>query len=262
MSRSRRLAAKDSLGRRPRRTCDIWWRPTEQHATGRHRLGLGRGAAALPEGSRLADAALPPCRTPGAISHVPPGDDGGDKTATSHIPPGRCRTKISAHCRIAPRGCRRTVPPMARWIQHSDESGKRLFSHRRMVADLVRLLGDPWVDDLDLDRLERLPAEHVAGGLRVRRADLPWWAPFKLGAGRPAGAGVMFHIELQSSPDARMAERLLEYVVLLRGDLRRSGWTRRRRRGCRWRWRGPRRCSRRRTTRTCGGRSWHGAAAF
>ena len=113
---------------------------------------------------------------------------------------------------------------MARWIQHSDESGKRLFSHRRMVADLVRLLGDPWVGDLDLDRLERLPAEHVAGGLRVRRADLPWWAPFKPGAGRPAGTGVMFHIEFQSSPDARMAERLLEYVVLLRGDLRRSGW--------------------------------------
>ena len=113
---------------------------------------------------------------------------------------------------------------MARWIQHSDESGKRLFSHRRMVADLVRLLGDPWVGDLDLDRLERLPAEHVAGGLRVRRADMPWWAPFKPGAGRPAGAGVMFHIELQSSPEPRMAERLLEYVVLLRGDLRRSGW--------------------------------------
>ncbi len=113
---------------------------------------------------------------------------------------------------------------MARWIRHSDESGKRLFSHRRMVADLVRLLGDPWVGDLDLDRLERLPAEHVADGLRVRRADLPWWAPFKPGAGRPAGTGVMFHIEFQSSPDARMAERLLEYVVLLRGDLRRSGW--------------------------------------
>jgi len=84
---------------------------------------------------------------------------------------------------------------MARQTRHSDKSGKRLFSHRRLVADLVRLLGDPWVDDLDLDRLERLPAEHVAGGLRVRRADMPWWAPFKPGAGRPAGAGVMFHIE-------------------------------------------------------------------
>ena len=113
---------------------------------------------------------------------------------------------------------------MARQIRHSDKSGKRLFSHRRVVADLVRLLGDPWVGDLDLDRLERLPAEHVTDDLRARRADLPWWAPFKPGAGWPAGAGVMFHLEFQSSPDAQMVERLLEYVVLLRRDLHRSGW--------------------------------------
>ena len=113
---------------------------------------------------------------------------------------------------------------MARRIRHSDKSGKRLFSHRRVVADLVRLLGDPWVDDVDLDRLERLPAEHVTDDLRARRADLPWWAPFKPNAGWPAGAGAMFHVELQSSPDAQMAERLLEYVVLLRRDLHRSGW--------------------------------------
>ena len=128
---------------------------------------------------------------------------------------------------------------MARQIRHSDKSGKRLFSHRRVVADLVRLLGDPWVGDLDLDRLERLPAEHVTDDLRARRADLPWWAPFrspqpgsarglplasKERAGWPAGAGVMFHLEFQSSPDAQMVERLLEYVVLLRRDLHRSGW--------------------------------------
>ena len=143
---------------------------------------------------------------------------------------------------------------MARQIRHSDKSGKRLFSHRRVVADFVRLLGTPWVDDLDLDRLEPLPAEHVTDDLRARRADLPWWAPFrspqpgsawglplasrspqpgsarglplanKERAGWPAGAGVMFHLEFQSSPDARMVERLLEYVVLLRRDLHRSGW--------------------------------------
>ena len=34
----------------------------------------------------------------------------------------------------------------------------------------------------------------------------------------------MFHLEFQSSPDAQMVERLLEYVVLLRRDLHRSGW--------------------------------------
>ena len=113
---------------------------------------------------------------------------------------------------------------MARQRLQSDPANKRLFSHPRMAADLVRLLGDPWVDDLDLDRLERLPTEYVSNDLRNRRADLPWWAPFKPGTDHPAGAGVMFHIEFQSSPDAHMAERLLEYVALLPGELRRSGW--------------------------------------
>ena len=113
---------------------------------------------------------------------------------------------------------------MARQPLQSDPANKRLFSHPRMAAGLVRLLGDDWVDDLDLDRLERLPAESVSGDLRTRRADLPWWAPFKPGTGHPAGAGVMFHIEFQSSPDAHMADRLLEYVALLRFDLHRTGW--------------------------------------
>ena len=114
--------------------------------------------------------------------------------------------------------------PMARQTKQSDKSGKRLFSHPRMVADLIRLLGGDWVDDLDFDKLERLPTEHVAENLRTRLADMPWWAPFKPGTGRPDGAGVLFHIELQSSPDAHMMGRLLEYVALARQDLHRSGW--------------------------------------
>ena len=114
---------------------------------------------------------------------------------------------------------------MARQTLQSDPANKRLFSHPRMAAGLVRLLGDDWVDDLDLDRLERLPTDYVSDNLRSRRADLPWWAPFKPDADRPAGAGVMFHIEFQSSPDAHMVERLLEYVALLPRALRRSGWT-------------------------------------
>ena len=61
-----------------------------------------------------------------------------------------------------------------------------------MAADLVRLLGDSWVDDLDLDRPERLPTEYVSDDLSARCADLLLVAPFKSGKGRPAGAGVMF----------------------------------------------------------------------
>ena len=113
---------------------------------------------------------------------------------------------------------------MTTQIQRSDPANKLLFSHPRAVADLIRLLGDDWVDDLDLDRLEQLRTEYVSSDLRTRRADLPWWAPFKPGTGRRSGTGVMFHIEFQSSPDPHMMDRLLEYVALLRGDLRRSGW--------------------------------------
>ena len=93
-------------------------------------------------------------------------------------------------CSLLPfRGTRRqrTVAQMARAARHGDPANKRLFSHRRMAADLIRLLGDDWID-----RLERLPAEHVTESLRRRFADMPWWAP--LGAGRgPPGAGALFH---------------------------------------------------------------------
>ena len=84
---------------------------------------------------------------------------------------------------------------MTTQTQQSDPANKLLFSHPRVAADLIRLIGDNWVDDLDLDRLEQLRTEYVSGDLRTRRADLPWWAPFKPGTGQPDGAGVMFHIE-------------------------------------------------------------------
>ena len=106
----------------------------------------------------------------------------------------------------------------------SDPANKRLFSHPRIVADLVRLLGDSWVDDLDFGRLERLPAEHVAEDLRKRLADMPWWVPFREDRGWSAGDGVLLHLEFQTTPDAAMADRLLTYAALLREDLRRSGW--------------------------------------
>ena len=112
---------------------------------------------------------------------------------------------------------------MRKPASHHDAANKRLFAHRRMAADLIRLLGDDWIDDLALDRLERLPSEHVGDGLRFRREDLPWWAPFKKGAAYPPGARVVFHLEFQSRVDPHMPERLLEYAVMLRRGLLRSG---------------------------------------
>ena len=107
----------------------------------------------------------------------------------------------------------------------SDPANKHLFSHPRMVADLLRLLGEPWVDDLDLDGLARLPAEHVADNHRVRAEDMPWRAPFKPAAGHPPDAAVVVHVEFQSGSHPHMAERVIEYAVLLRRDLLRGGAT-------------------------------------
>ena len=97
---------------------------------------------------------------------------------------------------------------------------KRLFSHPRVAADLVRLPGDPWVDDLDLDRMERLPTEYISDDLRARRADLPW----RRSSPPPAspGAGAMFHIEYPYPPtnaretlgrNQRRSRRMISYFV-------------------------------------------------
>lgn len=104
-----------------------------------------------------------------------------------------------------------------------DPAYKLLLSHPRIAADLIRLLGDDRIDDLDLDRLQRLPAEHVRDNLRLRREDLPWLAPYKQSARRRPGAGVVFQFEFQTRPDPDMLERMAEYWALQRRQLRRTG---------------------------------------
>ena len=137
-----------------------------------------------------------------------------------------------------------------------DAGLKRLFSHRRMVADLLCLLPDDLTEGIDLRTLRRLPAEHVGAALRRRRSDMPWRIDFLphgrrpsagKGEGPPAADGsprkgaapagpaslcapalehpgtCLLLVEFQSSVDLRMAERMLEYAILLHGDLVREG---------------------------------------
>ena len=81
------------------------------------------------------------------------------------------------------------VPREAARPKH-DLGQKRLFSHRRMVADLLRLLPDDLTRGLDLGTLRRLPAEHVGDALRGRRSDMPWRIDFLPSAQLPtAGKG-------------------------------------------------------------------------
>ena len=132
-----------------------------------------------------------------------------------------------------------------------DLGQKRLFSHRRMMADLLRLLPDDLPKGLDLGTLRRLPAEHVGDALRDRRSDMPWrldLLPFAgksakqlggegtsaTGTASPASASsraaaserpgtCLVLAEFQSRVDPGMAERMLEYAAMLRRDLTREG---------------------------------------
>ena len=140
-----------------------------------------------------------------------------------------------------------------------DPGLRRLFSHRRMMADLLRLLPGDLTEGLDRSTLRRLPAEHVGEALRSRRSDMPWRIDLLPSTGHPSnasGAGspsrpradgssvqgapprgsapplspapehpgtCVLLIEFQSTVDSRMAERMLEYAALLRGDLSREG---------------------------------------
>ena len=111
---------------------------------------------------------------------------------------------------------------MRRRARLFDAAYKRLFSHPRMAADLVRLLDDSPLDTLDFNSLERLASEHVLDNLRSRREDMPWLARRRKGTGWPPGAGVAFQFEFQSRPDPDMLERMAEYWALQRRQLRRS----------------------------------------
>ena len=72
-----------------------------------------------------------------------------------------------------------------------DPGLKRLFSHRRMLADLLCLLPEGLTEGFDLNTLRRLPAEHVGDALRSRRSDMPWCIDFLPSTGRPSdGRGV------------------------------------------------------------------------
>jgi len=54
-----------------------------------------------------------------------------------------------------------------------DPSYKLLFSHREMVADLVRgFVREQWVEELDFSTLERVSEMRVSHDLREREDDI------------------------------------------------------------------------------------------
>ena len=56
-----------------------------------------------------------------------------------------------------------------------DASYKLLFSHARMVEDLLRgFVHEAWVRDVDFTTLERVSDSQISDDLRSRRDDLVW----------------------------------------------------------------------------------------
>lgn len=100
-----------------------------------------------------------------------------------------------------------------------DLNYKRMFSFPRMVADLLRAVCDAeLVAGLDLARLERLSTDYVGERGQERLGDCVWRVPF-----RDGWLYLLVLLEFQSTKDAVMALRNLEYTALLYTELGRTG---------------------------------------
>jgi predicted transposase YdaD len=96
-----------------------------------------------------------------------------------------------------------------------DAGYKRLFSHRELMADLIRGYMDPRLTkSFDLRTLERCNGSYVSPDLQERRNDLVWRMRSSQG-----WTYVYLLIEFQTTVDRYMAVRLLGYIALLWQDL-------------------------------------------
>jgi hypothetical protein len=88
----------------------------------------------------------------------------------------------------------------------------KIFGHPGMVAELLReFVAEPWLDDFDLDGMERLNAKFHAGTGERRDGDMIWRIPRRGGG----DAYLVLLLEFQSTPDRWMALRALVYAGLL-----------------------------------------------
>lgn len=96
-----------------------------------------------------------------------------------------------------------------------DNSYKRLFAEPAMVRDLLtEFVQEEWVDQLDLDTLEKVSGSYVSDDLRDREDDIIWRVRW--------GEGwlyVYLLIEFQRTVDRYMAVRVMAYEALLYQDL-------------------------------------------
>jgi hypothetical protein len=88
----------------------------------------------------------------------------------------------------------------------------RLFSDPAVVAQLLTtFVNGPWLDDLDLDGMERLNAKFHADTGQRREGDMIWRIPRRDGE----DTFLVLLLEFQSTSDQYMALRVLTYAGLL-----------------------------------------------
>jgi hypothetical protein len=95
--------------------------------------------------------------------------------------------------------------------QH-DLSYRLFFGHQRMIRDLLReIVGEQWVECLDLDSGERVNASFVSDKHQNRESDVIWQFRRKDG-GEPVYVYIL--LEFQSRPDHSMPVRFMGYESL------------------------------------------------
>ena len=102
----------------------------------------------------------------------------------------------------------------------SDPIYKRLYAFARMVEDLLRTLFAPDELHADYDTLEKLSTEYVGDAFQRRHGDTAWRLRTRRGRD---WLHVLVMLEFQSTTDAAMALRVLEYTALLYRELLRNG---------------------------------------
>ena len=87
----------------------------------------------------------------------------------------------------------------------------------RLPTYLVRVVGDAeLLREVDLDQLEKLPADYVGDSGQQRRGDTVWRVSYRGGS-----LYLLILLEFQSTSDSLMALRNLEYTTLLYRELER-----------------------------------------
>ncbi|MEO5331310.1 MAG: Rpn family recombination-promoting nuclease/putative transposase [Magnetococcus sp. YQC-5] len=97
-------------------------------------------------------------------------------------------------------------------MPNSDDLYHRLFSHPKLMADLLRnFVNEPWVADLDFDQMKRVNAKFHVHGLRRKEGDLIWRILTR--SKKPIYLLVL--LEFQSRSERWMVVRIVIYVCLL-----------------------------------------------